>query len=176
MYKQVFVFGTPEGGASDIKFFFQEAGFTCSGSTEVKNLYFEEAFFEIVNGGHPLMRLAELNIFGCQRADDEVVVYFDVFETAKLGTAEHFMPTLATEFPDAKFVFAHMEDTSNLARILATNRKWVPDYGTCISKCEFRMKMQINEFHEFASKNPERSLVFNAKHGDWNKLLEFVTK
>lgn len=178
MSNPVFLFGTPEGGSADVKTFLEESGYTVVGIPEVhlSSLWDFVAVGDKTKSGliGPAANGLLARMHFAEETIPEKIAYLDNYVGMNFGYGFKMWTFLVNNIPNAKIIFAYMGLDSNLARVLAMNKKWIPNYGSCPSNCEFKIKNQISQFEEFASFFPKNSLIFNAKYQPFIDITEFI--
>ena len=177
-HKPLFIFGTPEGGATDVISVLQDQGYVLGGEPEIAcgnlDLAMTVASQTVSQTlGGITEELVKRLYFPAQNLPEKMMIV-DTFAGVRFGAGFKLFSFLTNSIPDSRIIFARMDLVPNLSRLLAMNRKWIPSYGSCAAKCEAAMKTQVQQFEEFASIYPQRAILFDAKHGDWAALLKFV--
>lgn len=178
MSDTLFVFGTPEGGMSDVADFLQKKGYTVVGSpdTHLSPLWDFVSFGEKTKSGLLGPGANELLKRVCFTEDriPDKAVYIDPYIGMHFGYGFKMFSFLLNNLPKAKLIFCHMNLDTNLSRLMAVNKKWIPSYGSCPSDSERKMKTQITQFEEFSSFFPKQTLNFNVRTDSMEAVAKFI--
>lgn len=176
MEKIIFIFSTPEGGGKEIEeYLSQECGFKINSNCNnllwrVHSLLGETRTGQLGDGTASFLK----NMLFSQPDFSDFWGAKDEHMGKNFGFGLRMWSFLKVNIPTAKFIFSCLPLEKNIAKVAANSKHWVPHYGSCLSNCEQRIKIQIKQFDHFAEFYRNDTLYFRNSEVDKAKIKEFL--
>lgn len=168
MEKLIFIFSSPEGGGEEVASSLKDFTILRDKNAELWELYRLQDKFAAKSFQGFGNKLLESYFF-----DETVknVAFLDFKMGMNYGFGLKMWVFLKLNF-DCKFIFCHKPFEHNLISIFSNKQNWIPNYGTCLSDCEQKLKNQINQFEKFSNFYKKQSLLVNSTDG--KDFIDFI--